>query len=304
MSTDIASLMADVARRLLGEPNEKPKPSKGKWRYGRKGSLSIDVRKGIYIDHETNEGGGVLALIRQELPGVDPVAWLRGERIVLPEHRETRAELKKQDEEAERERRRMREYAVRLWRAAAPAAGTLVEVYLRSRGIVVPPPPTLRFCPALRHGPTGTRWPVMLAQVTREGEIIGVHRTFLARDGRGKAPVDPQKMMLGSCRFGAVRLGPAAPTIMVGEGIESTLSVMQGAGGVAWAALSAGGMRTLELPPEVREVVLCADGDEVGETAAEVAAARLVGEGRRARIARPPAGYGDFNDVLVGACHG
>jgi hypothetical protein len=48
----------------------------------------------------------------------------------------------------------------------------------------------------------------MVALVTRgaDGTPLAIHRTFLARDGGGKAPVDPQKMMLGPCRGGAVRL--------------------------------------------------------------------------------------------------
>ena len=42
----------------------------------------------------------------------------------------------------------------------------------------------------------------MVALVTHgaTGTPIAIHRTFLARDGGGKAPVDPQKMMLGPCR--------------------------------------------------------------------------------------------------------
>ena len=48
----------------------------------------------------------------------------------------------------------------------------------------------------------------MVALVTRgiDDVPLAIHRTFLARDGFGKAPVNPQKMMLGPCRGGAVRL--------------------------------------------------------------------------------------------------
>ena len=59
------------------------------------------------------------------------------------------------------------------------------------------------------------------------GDAVAAPRTFLARDGRGKAPVEPQKMMLGPCRGGAVRLAPAAELLMVGEGIETCLAAMQ-----------------------------------------------------------------------------
>ena len=63
------------------------------------------------------------------------------------------------------------------------------------------------------------------------------------------------------------------------------------------AALSTSGLRALELPADVRDVVILADGDAPGEAAADTAAARWQKEGRRVRIARSPAGY-DFNDLL------
>src|SRR3989442_441418 len=89
----------------------------------------------------------------------------------------------------------------------------------------------------------------------------------LSRDGGGKAPVTPQKMMLGPCRGGVVRLGPASHPLMVGEGIETCLAVMQEAGLPAWAALSTSGLRSLDLPSEIQEVIVLADGDEAGERA-------------------------------------
>jgi hypothetical protein len=67
-----------VARRLLGEPN-KQLSKKHELRYGKKGSLSIDLRKGTFFDHEANEGGGVLDLVRRYSNGEDPIAWLRRE---------------------------------------------------------------------------------------------------------------------------------------------------------------------------------------------------------------------------------
>ena len=195
--------------------------------------------------------------------------------------------------------------ALRMWGATAPADGTLVETYFRSRGVVIPVPATLRFHAAIKH-PRGQLWPAMIALVTRgtDGAPLAIHRTFLARDGHGKAPVEPTKMMLGPCRGGAVRLGPIGDRLMIAEGIETALSAMQATRQPAWAALSTSGLRTLELPDHVRDVVVLADGDEPGEAAARDAALRWKREGRRVRIARPPPGF-DFNDVLLGRafCH-
>ena len=142
----------------------------------------------------------------------------------------------------------------------------------------------------------------MVALVTHgaTGSPIAVHRTFLARDGGGKAPVDPAKMMLGPCRGGAVRLGEPGAVLMVGEGIETCLAAMQATGNAAWAALSTSGLRSLDLPRDVRDVIVLADGDEPGEAAAQDCARRWKREGRRVRIARPPQGM-DFNDLLKAA---
>ena len=86
---------------------------------------------------------------------------------------------------------------------------------------------------------------------------------------------------------------------MIGEGIETCLAAMQATGTPTWAALSTSGLRAVEIPPEVREVVVLADGDAPGEAAATDAGHRLRRQGHRVRIARPPTGL-DFNDVLLG----
>lgn len=181
-----------------------------------------------------------------------------------------------------------------------PADGTLVETYLASRGLHLPPPNTLRFHTGLKH-PSGGIRPAMVALVTRGADDapLAIHRTFLSRDGRGKAPIEPQKMMLGPCRGGAVHLGVPGDVLMVGEGIETCLAAMLATGHLAWAALSTSGLRTLDLPRDVRDVIVLADGDDPGEAAARDCAWRWKREGRRVRIARPPQGM-DFNDTLMG----
>lgn len=191
------------------------------------------------------------------------------------------------------------EAALAIWRGARSAGETPVETYLRSRGLTIPIPPSIRFHAGLKHPSCGV-WPAMVTLVTHgaDGRPIGIHRTFLARDGSAKAPVEPAKMMLGPCRGGAVRLGPAGDLLMVGEGIETCLAAIQASGRPAWAALSTSGLRVLDLPHKVRDVIVLADGDDPGEAAARDCAWRWKREGRRVRIARPPHGT-DFNDLLM-----
>jgi hypothetical protein len=190
--------------------------------------------------------------------------------------------------------------ALRIWGATVPASGTLVETYLAARNIGIPAPAALRFHAAIKH-PSGQQWPAMVALVTRgtDGAPLAIHRTFLGRDGGGKAPIDPQKMSLGPCRSGAVRLANPGEVLMIGEGIETSLAAMLATGHPVWAALSTSGLRALNLPDDVRNVIVLADGDDAGEAAARHCAWRWKHEGRCVRIARPPHGL-DFNDMLMG----
>lgn len=190
--------------------------------------------------------------------------------------------------------------AARIWADSRPASGSPAETYLAARGITIAPPPTLRFA-YLTHQPSGRRCPTMVAAVTvwPAARPSAIHRTYLAEDGRGKAPVAPQKKALGPVRGGAVCLAPAGPLIVVAEGLETALSVQQATGLPAWCVLSAGNMANLVLPllPLAAEVVIAADPDPAGRHAAYQAAEAWHREGRRIRIATPPAGS-DFNDVL------
>lgn len=190
--------------------------------------------------------------------------------------------------------------ALNIWESALPAKGTLVESYLGSRGLHLQIPPTLRFHHGLKHV-SGDIWPAMVALVThgRDGTPQGVHRTYLAPNGAGKAPVDQQKMMRGPCRGGVVRLANPTHLLMIGEGIETCLSAMQATEWPAWAALSASGLRTLDLPDGVGDLIILMDADKAGEAAACHAAKRWKRQGRRVRVANPPEGS-DFNDILLG----
>lgn len=190
-------------------------------------------------------------------------------------------------------------YAASIWESAAPAQGTLVETYLHSRGLRLPPASGLRFHSGLVH-PCGETWPAMVARVVCgiTGRPTGLHRTYLARNGIGKASVETPKLMLGKCAGGAARLGEAEETLLVGEGIETCLAVMDACGLPAWAGLSAAGVKALLLPEHVRTVVVLADRDSVGEQVAKQCEEKWKAEGRRVEIAFPTGGK-DFNDMLL-----
>ena len=78
--------MARVAKALLGVPNQSLSKQGKEWRYGTHGSLAIDLHKGTYFDFETDEGGGVLDLIKREkgLTGGAAIDFMRQIGCDLP----------------------------------------------------------------------------------------------------------------------------------------------------------------------------------------------------------------------------
>jgi putative DNA primase/helicase len=192
--------------------------------------------------------------------------------------------------------------ARRLWDTARDARRSPVVTNLRSRGISIPPPATLRWLASCPH-PSGVRVPAMVARVGERGpQLLGVHRTFLRPDGTGKATVEPVKASLGPIGGGCVRLAPARSDdwLIVGKGIGSAASAMRISGSPAWAALSTSGLLRLALPPEIHRIIIAADNDAngAGEIAARTAGQRWLAEGRMAELWLPRALDTDFNFIV------
>jgi putative DNA primase/helicase len=149
-------------------------------------------------------------------------------------------------------------------------------------------------------------YPVMLAAVgDHNGVFTGVHRTWIAADGSGKAPLGKDaRRSLGPVVGGAVRLGMEDPcsdqTLIVAEGIESALAASLLLNNPPWAALSAIGIEKLILPDAVRRVQIAVDRDAngCGEAAARSAALRWQAEGRRVSLVIPDRIGADLNDLL------
>lgn len=190
------------------------------------------------------------------------------------------------------------EHALGIWRDAAAAAGTLVESYLASRGITHPIPTSLRFAPVLKHTPSGVMLPAMVAAVQGpDEEVWAVHRTYIDPRGDMKAMVSSPKLALGPIRGGAVRLGRATETLMLTEGIEDALALMQMTGTTAWALLGTAGFKSFTSPPETQTIILAPDADPAGDATVAQAAARFSGMGLRVMHLRPPDGS-DWCDCL------
>ncbi len=194
------------------------------------------------------------------------------------------------------------EAARRLWQRCRVVDGTHAEAYLRARALHRCRFPALRFHPSLIYRDAGAprRLPALVAAVTGDdGTLTGVHRTWLDPRRPAKASVARPRKALGRVHGLAVRFGvPDAGTLLVGEGIETVLSIVTALpDAVAAAALSAGSLGAFAPPAGLRRLVIARDNDPEGERAAERLARRCA-SARVDALAIVPQGD-DFNDDLV-----
>ena len=82
---DWPAIAEPVVAHLLGPPN--PRRSRGRrWRYGNKGSLSVDLDKATFYDFEAQVGGGLSKLIERRIDGDWKAArrWLETHGFIPP----------------------------------------------------------------------------------------------------------------------------------------------------------------------------------------------------------------------------
>ena len=129
------------------------------------------------------------------------------------------------------------------------------------------------------------------------GYVTGVHRTWLDPRAPVKAPVAAPRKTLGRTYGLAVRLGRPAGPLLVGEGLETVLSVLTAVPALAGAAaLAAGSLGAFSPPSGTAPLLIARDGDDEGEAAAERLAMRCAEAGIEATVLVPEGG--DFNDDL------
>ena len=300
--TDAATLTRDLGGRWLGRYGCAPCPvCQPERRRGQTALTLSDGSDGRLLLHCKKTGCSFADITRAA--GIAPGDYRPPDPAIIAQRRaEEREQAAKKSQQARR-----------CWQEALLISGTPAEGYLRGRGIRCALPSTLRYHPECWHA-SAKRFPALVALV--EGsDGAAVHRTYLAPDGRGKAAVTPDKMMLGATAGGAVRLTQGPGPLLVGEGIESTLSalILRGDPTVtAWASLSTSGMRGLRLSrlgglgrlgtPRA-SLIIAVDGEKAGRNAGRDLAERAAGLGWQVGIMDPGNGY-DFNDRLIeGARH-
>jgi phage/plasmid primase-like uncharacterized protein len=197
--------------------------------------------------------------------------------------------------------------AYKILRAAAKASRSqdiAPATYLENRGITLVPPSALILPKEKAAQYTGRRFSAMVCTIIDDNALLGAHLTFLTLNGAAKIAGDRPRQMFGRAKGGYVVCGvtDAEEPLIVGEGIETTLSAMQLAGLPGIAALSATNLGSPDLTvPACTEVIIGADNDEAGLKAAMKLGERLQAEGRTVRIAKSPLADTDWNDALLDA---
>ena len=268
---------------------------------------SVKGPAGKWTDAATGEHGDLLDVIRESCGLVDfkDVAD------------EARSFLSLPHPEPEPDRPRSRtpsaptgspEAARRLFAMSQPIDRTLVETYLRDRGITqLHGTGALRFHPRCYYRPdddaSTETWPAMIASVTDlSGHLTGAHRTWLDPRGfteatLGKAPIDTPRRAMGDLLGNAVRFGVPGDVMAAGEGIETILSLRCVLPDMAMAAaLSANHLAAILFPGTLRRLYIVRDADAAGDMALAALTERAEAAGIEALALSPR--MGDFNEDL------
>ena len=244
--------------------------------------FSINTRKGVFNCRGCDAGGDVIELMRF-LDGSsfrDACLTLTGECATIkyrePQRRLEPRPVTENDEDKQRGKARY------FFSSSVAAAGTVVESYLRARGVGVPSA-AVRFLPPLKS----SHHPAMLVPYglpdelepgvldITEDAVTAVQLTLLKPDGAGKADVKPNKITIAS---------PAGKPIVVAstndllglaicEGVEDALSAHRATGLGAWAGGGASFMPKLAnaVPDYVEAITIYAHDDGGQRYARELA---------------------------------
>ncbi|TPI26585.1 DNA primase [Mesorhizobium sp. B3-2-1] len=200
------------------------------------------------------------------------------------------------------------EAARRLVSMSQPISRTLVETYLRGRGITaLHETGSLRFHPRCYYRPDVEApteiWPAMIAAVTDlTGRLTGAHRTWLDPAGfseahLGRAPINTPRRAMGELLGHAVRFGIGCDVMAAGEGIETMLSQRSALPSMpVIAALSAAHLSAILFPDTLRRLYIARDNDPAGDGAVATLIERANAAGIEAIVLQPQ--LGDFNEDL------
>ena len=275
--------------------------------------LAPPGRPGKWTDASTGEHGDLLDIIQHHTPGRAFPAALAAARAFLghppqsPEHTSPQpsATPNTTAPAPPKNHTPARINAARdLWAKCEPIPGTHADAYLRARAITTTDFNSLRFHNQLLYfDGAAQHLPALVAAVTDPAGVLqGVQRTWLDTTQPAKAHLAQPRKALGRIYGFAVRFQTLPTTdntrLLVGEGIETVLSLLTAIPRIpAAATLSAGSLTAFALPPNLTHLVIAADNDRAGLNAARQLHDRSTRLGIHTTIITPT--NADFNDELT-----
>lgn len=215
---------------------------------------------------------------------------------------------------------RRRDLALAIWREAVDPAGTLVDRYLKRRGLDLSVVSTssrgardvIRFHPTCPRGEAGGgakgwRQPAMICLMRdiRSDRPMAIHRRYLTPDGLR----DGKPVTLGPVDGCAIKLVSHADTfcealaycslLHIAEGVETGIAALMQNYRPLWSLGAAGEIK--KFPPlfAVGELMVLADHDKAGIAAAQWVREVWRDAGKRASALMPIAEGCDFADVAA-----
>lgn len=267
-------------------------------------SMRVNDASGLFHCFGCGTSGDAITAV-QHIEGVgfaDALRWLLGQQDLPAVSDADRLRALEEDQQA---RRAAILDAKEQWASCASIVGTPGENYLRGRGITIPLPSSLRFgyVSPWRDRETGkwvhARPAVVGCCGNMGGRLTAVQRIFVRPDGSGKANMRRPKLTLGRNLGSALRLTPPAAEVIITEGVEDGLSILQECPDSAvWCGLGTAFLREIQFPPVVRSVVVAGQNDDAGKSAAVAASEAIAARGLHVKTTFPSARYKDWNDEL------
>jgi putative DNA primase/helicase len=197
------------------------------------------------------------------------------------------------------------ERAVKIWNEADNPRGTVAEQYLASRCLDLPDDlagSVLRFHSKTpwRDENSGQtiRIPCLLAAFRSfdDDEITAIHR--IRADQPERWP-KTERRMFGVVRRAAVKLGAPSKTLIIGEGVETSMAARQmEVGDYAWALGSVGAISFFPVLPGIRKLLLLSETGNASAEALKICSRRWRDAYREVNTVIPTEGS-DLNDALM-----
>lgn len=311
LNHELTQQMELLSQQLLGTPNHNL--SRGEsLRYGKKGSLSINLKNGLWYNFETGEKGNALQLIAAQMGFNDFKDTVTYAKDFLNHKDDWLTPVVKSKEASqirEKDSPNKGAYAKKIYEKSTPITGTLAEKYLKTyRGLSEYQQADLRFIPNLStwHGDKKTKVPALLSIARDEqGNVNHVQAIRLDpltgdKDRQSKIIKQTYGAMKGC--FVELNKKSTEDTTHITEGVETGLSLLEhNKNARVMAVLSKSNFLNVDLKQLTEKVVLCLDNDGEKTFSDEIvkkAVVRLQGAGKTVSIVMPNKEGQDFNDVL------